>query len=236
MDRITLSPRLVAIASMVPKGAFAADIGTDHGYIPVWLVRNEICARVIASDIRPGPLDSARHSAAAYGVSNEIEFVLADGLEGCPQTVDTVMIAGMGGENIAGILERAPWTKNDVLLLLQPMTKSFELRIWLKENGYKVIAERLVRDSGKIYPVIAAAAGTDKDYLPGEAYTGKVDLVSEEELFPEYLSGLIERQERILEALKRSNKTEDAEKYKDACEQYEGLKDIKRRFLDGDCP
>lgn len=110
MDHICLSPRLQMVADFVPPCACAADIGTDHGYLPIWLLQNGVIRSAIAADIHAGPLANARQSAAAYDLEERFRFVLADGLRfPDAQAADVVTIAGMGGETICAILAAAPW-------------------------------------------------------------------------------------------------------------------------------
>ncbi len=157
---LALQPRLRAIADLVPNGARMVDVGTDHGFIPVDLLLSERISSAIASDIGAAPLEHARRTAALHDVTNRIEFRLCDGLNGVAHSeVDCVVIAGMGGDNIVSILEAAPWTKENVLLLLQPMSKAEVLRRWLPDNGYQVFAERLVADKGVIYPILSVRGG-----------------------------------------------------------------------------
>lgn len=128
-----LSPRLQAIARQVPQGARLADVGTDHGYLPVWLLLNGRIGYAIAADLRKGPLDRAKGTAQRFEQTDGISFRLCDGLTGIhEEEVDAVAIAGMGGETIAAILEAASWTKKGKLLLLQPMTGAPKLRRWLQ--------------------------------------------------------------------------------------------------------
>ena len=122
-----LTPRLQAIAFQVPQGARLADIGTDHGYLPAWLLLNGKIETAIAADLRAGPLERARETSRQYGLEGAISFRLCDGLTGIAEDeVDTVAIAGMGGETISAILGNAPWIR-DKLLLLQPMTGASHL-------------------------------------------------------------------------------------------------------------
>ena len=133
---LELTPRLRQIAAWVRQGAHLADVGTDHAYLPVWLTLQGRVASAIASDLRRGPLDRAQ--------------------EEC----DTIVIAGMGGENIAQILAGAPWTADGRhTLLLQPQSRAEALRRFLAEHGYAIAREALVRDRGFLYPVIEAGAG-----------------------------------------------------------------------------
>lgn len=157
---LTLQPRLHAISSLVPDGAKLVDVGTDHGFIPVRLLLDDRIRTAIASDIGAAPLDHACRTAEQFGVTERMDFRLCDGLCGISEDeVDTVVIAGMGGDNIAAILSAAPWTRNGALLLLQPMSKAEVLRRYLPENGYRVIAEQLVADKGVIYPILTVRGG-----------------------------------------------------------------------------
>jgi tRNA (adenine22-N1)-methyltransferase len=117
----------MAIASFIHRGASVADIGTDHGFLPVYLAQNGLARSIIASDISAGSLEAARRSATNYGVSDKITFIVAPGLSGIKETdVDTIVIAGLGGETIAAILNEAPWTRySDIKLILQPQSKIF---------------------------------------------------------------------------------------------------------------
>ena len=137
MEKLHLQPRLHLLADLVPQGAKLADIGTDHGYLPVYLLQKGRIASAIAADIGRAPLEHARRTAQQYGVEDDMRFLCCDGLQGIgPEDVDTVVVAGMGGETIIHILSQASWTKaGSTLLLLQPMTKQEDLRRWLNENG-----------------------------------------------------------------------------------------------------
>lgn len=158
---LTLQPRLHKIASLVPSGARLVDVGTDHGFIPVRLLLDGRIPSAIASDIGAAPLAHARRTAEQYDVADRMAFRLCDGLRAVKRDeVDTIVIAGMGGDNISAILADAPWTRDDVLLLLQPMSKAEVLRRYLIENGYRVTAEQLVEDKGVLYPILSACGGT----------------------------------------------------------------------------
>lgn len=119
--QLELSPRLRLLAQWVPQGARLADVGTDHAYLPVWLDIQDRVSSAIASDLRPGPLARARETGRIHG-ARRVEYRLCDGLAAIqPEETDTIVIAGMGGENIAAILAAAPWTKDGAhTLLLQP--------------------------------------------------------------------------------------------------------------------
>ena len=103
-----MNKRLEAIYALIGEGRGLVDVGTDHGYIPTALAQSGYAGNIIASDIKPGPLQAARRSAENAGVADKIDFLLCDGLDGCdPSAIDTIVIAGMGGDTICGILDRA---------------------------------------------------------------------------------------------------------------------------------
>ena len=155
---LKLSDRLKTVAEFIEDGASVADIGTDHGFLPVYLAQTGLARRIIASDKSAGSLKTALRSADRYGVTDKISFVTAPGLSGVDEAdVDTVVIAGVGGERIIEILAGAPWTnRGGVRLILQPQTKIALLRSWLGENGYMIIETKQAFDKGRVYSVILA--------------------------------------------------------------------------------
>lgn len=171
-----LTPRLQAIAQQVPQGARLADVGTDHGYLPVWLLLNDRIGMAIAADLREGPLNRAKETAQQYGQREKISFRLCDGLTGiAADEVDTVVIAGMGGETIAAILKAAPWTCQDKLLLLQAMTGAPQLRSWLQAHSYSILSEQIIREGRRLYSVWSVRGGWMAPLSPAELWAGKND-------------------------------------------------------------
>lgn len=169
-----LTPRLRAIAEQVPQGARLADIGTDHGYLPVWLLLAGRVEHAIATDLRPGPLERARQTAKRFQVEEQLDFRLCDGLSAVhPEEADTVAIAGMGGETIASILEAAPWTKEGTLLLLQPMTGFAELRSWLQEHRYRIQGEHIASEGKRLYSIMLVTSGEMPALTPAEQWAGR---------------------------------------------------------------
>ncbi|MEG2383025.1 MAG: class I SAM-dependent methyltransferase [Oscillospiraceae bacterium] len=220
-----------AIAALVPKTGSVADVGTDHGFIPVWLVQEGHIGRLTAADINIGPLNHARQTAAEYGLEDKISFILCDGLAGLsPADADTIIIAGMGGETIAAILSAAPWTSLPAhFLILQPMTKAPFLREWLFENGYRAVSEQLVRD-GEIYEIICAVGGSDSPYSPAELLTGHRALIHGDALFCEKLNTLISKKEKAILGLSASLQSEEQARLNQLQKALDGLLEIKEEL------
>ena len=166
--------RLLACAALV-TGAKAVDVGTDHGYLAVYLAENEICKEVIACDVNQKPLEAAKRTAEKSGLTDRITAILSDGLDNIPsEGVTDVIMAGMGGELIARLVGKCPWLadKNkDVNLVLQPMTKSETLRKWLYDNGFAVKKELACEDNGFVYSVMQVKfIGEKPDYSCDDRY------------------------------------------------------------------
>ena len=200
-----LSPRLAAIAAQVPAGSRLADIGTDHAYLPAYLLLQGTIPSAVASDVNRGPLERGRETARLAGVEDRMDFRLSDGLMGLREDeTDVVVIAGMGGELIARILSEAPWTR-EKLLLLQPMTAQPELRRWLNGNGYRIEKETVVREGEKLYVILTIRSGQDAPYSPGELWAGRQRRGEEAPLRLEYLDDLLRRRRRALAGMERGS-------------------------------
>lgn len=153
MKEFTLDGRLAAAAEYVRQGALFADIGTDHAYLPTFLLLRGRIERAVAADIKPGPLSSAMEHAEKYGVRDRMTFFLSDGLDavtGCMP--DDIAVCGMGGELIADIVTRSDLTRRGgVHLILQPMTRQAYLRRALASAGYPVLSEKYSLAAGHAY-------------------------------------------------------------------------------------
>ena len=158
MEEIKINDRLQTAIPFVRHGKRFADIGTDHAYLPIYLVKKGVVETSIAADINRGPLDKALENIKKYGFENQIKTVLCDGLGGIDSnSVDDIAIFGMGGELIVMIIDDAQWLKSpQKRLILQPMTHPEKLREYLAANGYKIVGETLSLDRGKIYQTICA--------------------------------------------------------------------------------
>ena len=171
MINSSLDKRLLSCADYVRAGAVFADIGTDHGYLPIFLLNTGRIQRAYLSDVNSGPLASAERNARDNGLSDKCEFILTDGAAALSgKGITDYAICGMGGELIARIVEDAPHLKEiGTRLILQPMTKQEHLRRYLASNGFSVLDERFSFDSGKYYVTLLAE------------YTGECREISESE-------------------------------------------------------
>lgn len=159
-----LSNRLETIANMVPEHTntgCVADIGTDHGFVPVWLIREKRAARALAMDVRKGPLQRAQEHISQYGLDQQIETRLSDGLEKLmPGEADTVVIAGMGGELMLRILREGDHVRDTVKSwVLSPQSELSAFRHGLEELGLKIMQEIMLEEEGKYYTVMLAEPG-----------------------------------------------------------------------------
>ena len=157
---IILSKRLQAIAGMVPTGSVPADIGTDHGYIPIFLVQKGTVSHALAMDVRPGPLERAREHIESCGLSEKITVRLSDGLDHLdPGEADTLIIAGMGGALIERILSlgKEKGKLEDIrCIILGAQSELPRVRSWILANGFSFDDEEMVEEDGKYYPIIRA--------------------------------------------------------------------------------
>lgn len=153
---IKISNRLMTAASLVTEGNVLADVGTDHGYIPIYLLEQKKIKSAIAMDINRGPLERAKEHIAAYGMDAYIQTRLSDGVEALQiGEADTILAAGMGGGIVIHIMrDGAQVCKAAKELILQPQSELERVRIFLREEGYTVLAEEMVFEDEKFYPMM----------------------------------------------------------------------------------
>lgn len=200
-----LSDRLLAVASMVTKGNVVADVGCDHGYIPIYLVKNGISPKVIAMDVKNGPLERAKEHIKAYGMTDYIETRLSNGVAKLMVgEVSTVICAGMGGRLMAAILTEGREVVASLdELILQPQSELEEFRIFLDKQGYAIVKEDMVKEDGKFYPMMKVVPGgrqsSEGKIPPVLAYKyGGLLLQEKHPVLKEYLQYQIEKQKDIL--------------------------------------
>ncbi len=174
---INLTPRLSAVASLVKGGGIIADIGTDHGYLPIALVKEGKVSGAIAADINKGPLENARKSVEEEGLTDKITLRLSDGLsQFCENEVNEIVFAGMGGTLIAEKLKETTWVKNEnIHFIFQPQSRAEDLRRYLFENGFEIQNEVATHENRRFYIAFDAIfTGEKNTYTDGFCYIGKL--------------------------------------------------------------
>ena len=211
-----LDGRLMSVANLIRKNKSVADIGTDHAYLPVYLIENGISNFVIASDVRKGPLSNAKKTIVAHNLCDKIELRLSDGLDNFSDNeVEEVAVAGMGGLLISQFIERTTWIQNkNIHLILQPMTHVEELRETLYNNGFLIDKECVSTDNNKLYITISAFyVGEKQSYSDFDLIVGKLTQ-NNDELSGKYLNHLYDKYNKKLCALINAQKP---------CEKYEEI-------------
>lgn len=209
-----LSMRLQKIADFVPHNSIVADIGTDHGYIPRYLIEENISKQVIASDVSKGSLDKTISYIDELKLNHKIIPRLGDGLEILkPFEVDTLVIAGMGGLLIRDILEKDKNITNSINnFIFQPMVAAKELRDYLLNNGFIIIDEELVLEEDKFYEIIFAKKG--KDIVEKEIHyeISPILINKNHPILVDFLKSKIQYAENIIIELKDINTDKSKEK------------------------
>ncbi|MTV47503.1 SAM-dependent methyltransferase [Heliobacillus mobilis] len=231
-----LSPRLQRLAEAVPQGSVLADIGTDHAYLPVYLVKKGIIPRAIGVEVHPGPLEAAKQHVIAFRVSEQIDIRPGDGLAPLqPEEVQAITIAGMGGGTIQSILEAGEKTGKLTgvsRLVLQPLEGAKELRQWLSGHGWSFVEEDLVAEGHRIYEVIVVDKNIKSEpmtmtILSGTASPetsslgisfsedviwelGPLLLLNRHPLLIQVVVRLLERERRALEGLQRARNRDES--------------------------
>lgn len=211
-----LSKRLGTVAAAVSPGCRVADVGTDHGYVPIYLVKEKRCKKAYAMDVNQGPLDRAKAHIRMEGLSGVIETRLGNGLAALePEEADSVVIAGMGGDLICRILtEGSRFLEAGKELVLQPQSEWFKVRHFLHDRGYRIEKEWFLEEEGKYYVVMKA--------LPAP---GGRTLRYENEFFYEYGACLLEeRHPVLLEYLQK-----ELEKRTKILHHMEGQRNIEKK-------
>lgn len=208
-----LSKRLSAVADMITKGSSVADVGTDHGYIPIYLALNGLCRYSVAMDINEGPLERARENIRAYGVEDIVSARLCDGLSGLEAgETETIVIAGMGGLLTVRILEASPEKAHAAKeLVLSPHSDVDAVRAFLARNSFVIADESIVKDDGKFYFVIRAVNGNAPVPEGAALYYGLPLLKKRDAVLKEYLERELELRQKIIENL-RSNSSDGSER------------------------
>ena len=173
---LKISDRLAAVAGLIPQDANLVDIGTDHGYVPIWLLQNKRIQSAIAMDVNKGPLAKARENRDKYGFTHVMDLRLSNGLEKLnPGEGDSVLIAGMGGPLMIRIIEEGRSNASSIQTwVLQPQSEIPSVRRYLHEHDFIIEEEIILKDEGKYYMAMKAVPGmsnpwTDLEYLFGKS-------------------------------------------------------------------
>ena len=200
-----LTDRLLKIASLVTKGKRVADIGTDHGYIPVYLLNKNKVPFAILADVNKGPLDNARKEVRHNNLLDKTDLRLGSGIEVLKKgEVDEVIIAGMGGILISELLEANKEVSHSVdKLILQPMQAQDELRKYLFSNGYEILNEVLVKEDFRIYEILEVKYTGNNTQVEDEIYfeVGKKLIENKDELLNEFIDKKVYKYNSIIEKL-----------------------------------
>lgn len=202
------SKRLNGIADLVPKCDEMADIGTDHGFLPINLVISGKVKKAYAMDINEGPLNKARANISRVDLSDKIDVILSDGLNELPESVEVVVIAGMGGQLISSILSRSKEKLDNIyMMILSPHRDEEMLRYKLHQLDWMIKDETMIKEQGKYYTIIQTVHGTES-YSPIEYIYGKCLIEKKEKIWRGYIKQLLSHYERLLENLYAQDMTE----------------------------
>ena len=198
---VTPSARLCSALPYLTKGGSVIDVGTDHAYLPIYLVGEGISSRALACDINRGPIESAERNIAAHGLAHKIDTLQTDGLHGTEYFApDNILIFGMGGELIIRILSEAPWVRDaSIGLVLQPMTRAHLLRRWLLENGFSIEDETITHEDRYYQTIAARFSGKREEYTEEELLLGKWNIQNN----APHLCGFVKHEIGVWEAIRR---------------------------------
>ncbi len=215
MMNVKLTPRLSAVASLVKGGGIIADIGTDHGYLPIYLIQSGKVESAIAADIGKEPLKNAGKSVEYYDLNDKISLRLSDGLrEFKPTDANEIVFAGMGGTLIAEKLAETPWVKNaDIHFIFQPQSRAEDLREYLYSNGFEILNELATHESRRVYITFDAVyTGTNIDFTMADCFIGKLPHTEDAH---KHLEGQLKRLQEKYNALTTCGKEQGTDSLKD---------------------
>jgi tRNA (adenine22-N1)-methyltransferase len=230
---MNISNRLQIIAELIDSTDKVADIGTDHGKVPVYLVQHKAPEKIYGSDLNEGPLNSAKEFITAHQMTDQIELRLGSGLQPySPGEINCAIIAGMGGTLIREILEQG---KDHLAflekLILQPQQGSYQLRQWLVEHQFRIEDEILIQENGIFYEIIYAVPGTTKNYTDLELELGFHLLKKGDETSIAYLNEQIANYERIVENILNNGSNEAKQKATALQKKIDQYNEVKKCLL-----
>ena len=225
--------RLLAAAALGRPGKRFADIGTDHAYLPIYLIQSGMAPEGLATDVRDGPVASAVRNISAAGLEGAVKVAKRDGLDRIEEFApDDIYILGMGGELIRDIIAASDYVKRPgVRLILQPMTRQEILRAYLYGSGFQAVDETLVRSQGRIYQLTAVEyAGVSAKLSGVEALLGKINIERGGELLREYAARLARQRRRAAEGASKAGTV--AEDFYRIARELEDISGISASAID----
>ena len=212
---MNIGDRLEAIGKLVPQGCVLADIGTDHAYLPVWLLEQGKIASAIAGDIAEGPCLAAKNTVSMYGMKGKVEVRLGSGLKVLQAgEADCIAIAGMGASTMIEILEAdMPLAVEAKRLVLQPMAGAASLRKWLIQNGWHIVAEDLVADGRHLYEIMGVERGESEAFSDAVLEIGPSLIEAKHPLLAKQFERQINNYKKLLANMGKSEQAKASEKY-----------------------
>lgn len=226
---MNIGARLEAVAAMVPQDCVLADIGTDHAYLPVWLMQKGHIKSAVAADIAAGPCRAAQTNIGMYGLKGRIQVRQGSGLTVLKAgEADGAVIAGMGGSTIIEILKESPKVAAALkFLIVQPMAGAAGLRRWACANGWRIAAEALAEEPQHLYEIILLEHGDEAGYSDAEYEIGPRLLETKPPLLAKHFDKVQGTYKRMLDSMAKSPQVQQTEKYKKLQELYAGLEELR---------
>ena len=231
-----LSKRLQAVADLVSDGMTVADVGTDHGYIPIYLVKNQKSPRAIAMDVNQGPLMRAKEHIEAFNLLQYIDARLSDGVAALrEQECECVVIAGMGGALTIKIMtEGETLFKSLKEFVLQPQSEIAKVRQFLCENRYRIVKEDMVFEDGKYYPMMKVINDVTEAYNATECLFGKCMLEQKHPVLQQFLQKEAHKKETIIRSLEKEAGAHIDVRKQELKNELEGIRDALQRYYSCD--
>ncbi|VVM44187.1 tRNA (adenine(22)-N(1))-methyltransferase [Pseudomonas fluorescens] len=242
LNQHTLSLRLERVAAHVPAGARLADIGSDHGYLPVALMRRGVIAAAVAGEVALTPFHAAERTVRDNGLTQQISVRLADGLAAIEpgDGITAITVCGMGGETIRDLLEsgKARLSGRE-RLILQPNGGEPPLRHWLMDNGYRILCEELLRENRFDYEIIVAEYLGTVDYSPEQLYFGPLQMQARSAVFLDKWQRRLREKQKTLIHLGRARQAIPEEKVQELSQEVRWISEllgtIDHSVLHGHC-
>ena len=234
---MSLSKRLLAATELVTKGNIVADIGCDHAYTSIYLCSEGIAPRVFAMDVNKGPLLAAEQHVAEAGLKDKITIRLSDGLAAlAPGEADSILLCGMGGLLMMKILTDHPQvTASAKELILQPQSEVAQVRYFLHNAGYRITAERMVKEDGKFYVMMRAVKTEEPEAYDRECFYeyGRLLIEEKNEILKEFLHRERRLREDVLAALEKQDTPNVRERKESLLQEFALISETERFMKEG---